>query len=121
MVVDVGQPVEMARIDGLCVQMGAVDRATDSARTDRGHPMTITPETVAAAREVRSWHTLHSNIQVVDAEYHATLVELCRQQHKALKAARATTPYWNVHNVPTLNRIDTLLALWPDDPTEEKP
>ncbi len=76
--------------------------------------MTITPEMVMAARAM-------AKVGACDATEQHTLVELCRQQHEALKTMSATTPYWNVHNVSTLNRIDTLLALWPDDPTEEKP
>ena len=54
----------------------------------------------------------------VASEHHATLAELCRQQHEAVTAL-LQNDVWRL--IPIRIRIKLLRPweLWPDDPTEE--
>ncbi len=103
--------------------------------------MTITPEMVTAARTVepKSWvctdcrrlltneeagkHSCESESILYPDDYygadtHATLDELCRQQHEFITMVR---DYYLLGTYPEATKqADAVLALWPDDPTAEE-
>ncbi len=84
------------------------------------HDSTVTEASVHSARGLK-WESS----PIVYAVHHATLVELCRQQHEALESSRVNTMLLmeNEENcyiedgVP-IEDIDAVLALWPDDAEE---
>ena len=75
----------------------------------------LTKETVAAALDAEKFYLI-GKPDLVKAKDHDTIAELSRQQREFIKMVRDY--YLNLHPEAT-KKADALLALWPDDPTEE--
>jgi hypothetical protein len=79
----------------------------------------LTKETVAAALDAKKFYLI-GKPDLVAAKHHATLAELCRQQHEALDEVQRRLAFGRKRwSVTLFNQVSAALALWPDDPTED--